>query len=48
MGTMMTFYKAIMFDGIVKSWFMPQTATYEQRMGGDPDTFFQDLLLNSG
>jgi hypothetical protein len=32
---------------LVKSWFMPQSATYEQKSGGEPDTHFQTLSKHS-
>jgi len=39
---------SLKFDDFVKSWFMPQTAAYEQRSGGGPDTLFQTLSKHSG
>jgi hypothetical protein len=35
-------------DDFVKSWFIPQTAAYEQRSGAEPDTLFQTLSKHFG
>jgi len=35
-------------DFILKSWFMPQAAAYEQRRGTEPDNLFHMLSKHSG